>query len=509
MIIDKIKIQKFRGFQDVEIQMGKNLTIIAGQNGTQKTTVLGMISQPFSITSEGNPLRAEKPMSGGNYRSAFGEKFKLSDAFDLPQTHEWTLNLSDGTDFTLESMRRSNTEGIRFWKKGDRRRGSGYIAKPVVYLSLSRLFPIAEDERIGTSTEISLSPDEQRFIREWHNKILIIPDLELTQVDYVSGSQKRTIGANTRLYDWKMNSAGQDNLGKILLAILSFKRLKERYPNDYDGGILAIDEIDATLYPASQIKLLEALRKFSSQYSIQIVFTTHSLTILKSACELQDNPRIGGQVSVVYLQKRDSNVVVVNSPTFATIEDYLNVAISPSPTRRKIPTYTEDEECKIFAKALLGRRASHLHFIDVTLGCENYIDLIKKGVPSFQFPKSLVIFDGDVLPRKVAGMRNTLILPGNISPERVLARYLFGLPDSSRRWSEIGTQYSKQFAFRDFSLDEIINNRIKAKEWFRQQKPYWGRGCKKVIDCWSSDNPTILTSFLSQYDAIVAQYPNS
>src|SRR5690606_18235390 len=144
MIINSVHIKKFRGFNDVQFQLGTNLTVIAGQNGTQKTTLLGIISQPFTITDKANPLYGEKPLCGGNYKSLFSEKFKLSDSFDTPQNHEWTLKLNNETEpeFTVESIKRdsSSKTGIRFWRKGDRSKGSGYIQFPVIYLSLSRLF---------------------------------------------------------------------------------------------------------------------------------------------------------------------------------------------------------------------------------------------------------------------------------------------------------------------------------------------------------------------------------
>ena len=44
-----------------------------------------------------------------------------------------------------------------------------------------------------------------------------------------------------------------EHYGKeIILAVLSFRRLKEQYGKNYNGGILLIDELDATLYGFSQ-----------------------------------------------------------------------------------------------------------------------------------------------------------------------------------------------------------------------------------------------------------------
>ena len=54
MIVKSINVTKFRGFEDLDFDLGHHLTVIAGQNGTQKTTLLGMLTQPFTIAKE-NP----------------------------------------------------------------------------------------------------------------------------------------------------------------------------------------------------------------------------------------------------------------------------------------------------------------------------------------------------------------------------------------------------------------------------------------------------------------------
>lgn len=518
MIINSIHIKKFRGFKDVRFDLGVNLTVIAGQNGTQKTTLLGIISQPFTITDKTNPLYGEKPLCGGNYKSFFSEKFKLSDAFDQPKGHEWTLRLNNKTEpeFTVESIGRkdkSGSKGIRFWQKGDRSKGSGYIQLPVIYLSLSRLFPIGEDTSIDTSTEISLTDAEFKFYKNWHNDILIIRDVEMTSVDYLASKQKNTLGANTSFYDWKMNSAGQDNIGKILLAILSFMRLKETHGIAYQGGILAIDEIDATLYPASQLKLIRALRKFSSQLNIQVLFTTHSLSILEQACEWQEDIKITGQVKVVYLQKVDSKVKAIDNISFAVIRNKLNVALSTRHKQKKIPVFTEDKEGEIFFRAIIKRKSAVLQFVDCTLGCDNLIELARKKIVGFRFPESLTVLDGDVKTeaskmRKINQNKNFLVLPGNKSPEKLIAEFLYNLPDESAVWESIYEGYNKQFAFKDITLENINakGGREKAKEWFNSQKQYWGRNCANVINPWISENQKEVDTFIDDFEKLLEKF---
>lgn len=51
MIIKSVEIEKFRAFEHASFALGKRITAISGRNATQKTTVLGMIGQPFTIDS--------------------------------------------------------------------------------------------------------------------------------------------------------------------------------------------------------------------------------------------------------------------------------------------------------------------------------------------------------------------------------------------------------------------------------------------------------------------------
>jgi len=67
------------------------------------------------------------------------------------------------------------------------------------------------------------------------------------------------------------NSSGQDNLGQILLAILSFRKLKEEQGEQWQGGILLIDEIDATLHPAAQSKLIKLFIQEAKENKLQIL----------------------------------------------------------------------------------------------------------------------------------------------------------------------------------------------------------------------------------------------
>ena len=513
MKITKISIKKFRGFENVEFVLGTHLTVISGQNGTQKTTLLGLLTQPFSITDKSNPIYKEKPLSGGDFRSAFADKFRLSRSFDKVGEHEWTLFFNDekNSSYTVESIYRDKkTKTLRFWQKGNKSSGSGYMQLPVIYLSLKRLLPIGEDEKLNESKSVNLSENEFEFYQKWHNKILILTREEdrVTSSNYLSSTHKQTLGANTNYYDWRANSAGQDNIGKILLAILSFRRLKSKYEN-YKGGILAIDELDTAFYPGSQIKLLEALNKFAANFNIQIIFTTHSLTLLEEASKLQKNVHRAGQIKLVYLKKENQKVIFRENIDYNFIKNHLNRALVGQPVLNKIDVYTEDKEGAIFTKSLLGRnRTKYLNFQNkIKLGCGNLIQLASSKIPSFTFPHSIIILDGDAKKlSRAKRIKNILILPTKKSPEQIIAQFLYELPSEDPLWGSIDETFEHENCFINYSNEEIQQDREKAKKWFNDHLKIWGINANKVLNPWKRENKQLVDDFCISFDNLFNKY---
>src|SRR5690606_16972872 len=210
---------------------------------------------------------------------------------------------------------------------------------------------------------------------------------------------------------------------------------------------------------------------------------------------------------VIYLQKSDAKVKVLENVSFDVIRNKLNVALAIQPPTKKIPVFTEDNEGEIFFRAIIKRRSSDLEFINCTLGCDNLIELSRKKIKGFKFPESIIILDGDVKSetskmRRINQLDNILILPGQKSPERLLAEFLHGLSDESPIWDSIQNGYSKQHVFQDFTLREIETNRDKAKDWFNSQKQFWGRNCANVINPWIESNRSDVESFITEYDKV-------
>lgn len=512
MIISRVFIDKFRGFQNVEFSLGKFVTIIAGQNGTMKSTLLGMIGQPFSVKDKDNPISEARTIDGSRFTAPFQEKFRLSPKFDLPGNHQWKLIFTGKAEIekgffelkSIERRARGSTGKIRFWSTEGRSKGMGYIQIPVIFLSLKRIIPLGEEKRVSI-TATDMTDSESAFVNSEHRSILSILD-EFEKPEMVVSANKHSLGAVTDYYDANSNSAGQDNIGKVLLAVLSFKRLKEQYPNHYKGGILLIDEIDATLFPSAQKKLVRRLFYYASKYDIQIIATSHSLSILEEMFERRslENGR------VVYLRKRDGQVEIFENPTLLQITNDIQIQTGTSDKSgvRKIEVYCEDQEGYDFLRWLIPKDyTERLHLYDnVTISGDNLRTLVVDNrIP--HFCQALIVLDGDKENDKKKA-DNIIYLPGDGKPpEKVFINFLQKLPEKDIFWEDdtLGG-YSKQYCLNRLS-DVKEENREIYKNWYKSQSPHWGNKSQRLVERWMEANQEAVhgfqESFIKAYNYLV------
>ena len=444
MIIKSVQIEKFRAFESASFSLGKCITAISGRNATQKTTLLGMIGQPFTISKD-HPMYGCKTIDGYNFRSQFKEKFKISPEHDVIGQHKWKLELHNGVYeqnyYAVESIARRQSgqaPTLRFWNAESRARGAGYIQLPVYFLSLSRLFPIGESGKTK-AVPSTLTSEELSYCITNYRTILSIQHMsDNPEVGLEKGSASKTFaGVSDDTHDIFTNSAGEGNITRIILAVVSFKRLKEQYGRNYKGGILLIDELDATLYGFSQVKLVDYLWKAAKDYKIQIVFTTHSPIILKCVNKYQRKERLDKGIelpafaydsSIVYLEpKYDQEgmrtIMPKNISTSTELSQILNdINLSIPSGNSKINVYCEDTRAISFLQYVLSAALNinldlYMTFIDINLGWTNYVQLAEKGVPDFK--NNVIVLDGDVPQKReyrskaqtIRDARNFIFLP--------------------------------------------------------------------------------------------------
>lgn len=507
MIIKSVEIEKFRAFENASFTLGKRITAISGRNATQKTTLLGMIGQPFTISKD-HPMYGCKTIDGYNFRSQFKEKFKISPEHDVIGQHKWKLELHNGVYeqnyYAVESIARRQSgqaPTLRFWNAESRARGAGYIQLPVYFLSLSRLFPIGESGKTK-AVPSTLTPEELSYCITHYRTILSIqhmgdnPDVGLEK----GASSKTFAGVSDDTHDIFTNSAGEGNIMRIILAVLSFKRLKEQYGRDYRGGILLIDELDATLYGFSQAKLVDYLWQVADDYKIQIVFTTHSPIILKCVNKYQRKerhdkginlPPFAYDSSIVYLKPQydregTRTIMPKNISTSTELGQILNDINLSIPTgNSKINIYCEDTRAVSFLQYVLSAALTinldlYMSFIDINLGWTNYVQLAEKGVPEFR--NNVIVLDGDVPQKREYRSKETAIRDsGNfIFLPLVIEEGLFRALKDHGAFSRFQESFSRvpgftyDVCFNNWPLDADSYGTNDFKQWYAQAESALG-----------------------------------
>ncbi|WP_195852401.1 ATP-dependent nuclease [Aerococcus urinae] len=457
--LKSMHINKFRGLENINIDFGDRVTLICGKNGTSKSTILGIIAQVFSFSTDysekepkRNGLKKYKTLLGKNYESVFSEHFRFSEKYDLPGTMDVDLVFYDGiSKETLDNL------SLKLYDSKDRSRSRPVLrgnndrnlTYPLIYLSVNRLTPIAYRSYKQTNDEYLR--DNQGLALQLSNRILL---QENTQVTATSGDLE-SMAPHNESYDYQSISVGEDNVGQLVKAMLSFKKLQQEFEN-YTGGILLIDEADAGLFPAAQIEFFHILRSFSKNYNVQVIMTSHSPTLIQEVFEQKDKKNY----KTVYLTNTYGPIIVQNEASWADIDADIHVVtrdIKNSDLKLpKINVYLEDIEAKKFFESIIKSRKLKglLDILKVSMGSEQLTTLHDLDVPEFT-SDSIVFLDGD---KEVDHTyKNFLILPGNLPPDQLLFEYLFNKLKNDDYWKN-PYKFTKPIFNRVYN--ETVNERL-------------------------------------------------
>ncbi len=451
--IRKIQVNKFRGLKNVNIEFGNRLTVICGKNGTSKSTILGIVAQIFSFSRDltKNPiinLNAYKTLTNKPFKSAFKEHFRLSEQFDVSGSMEVGITLFDATvnknldKLSLglyESKDRTKARAVVRGNDGIAGRNqSRNITHPVIFLSLARLLPITLRNDYSTR-DVQYITDNKEEIRAMNNQLLLKNNGSSVTATKGTIDSMVVHGDN---YDHESVSVGEDNVGQIIQAIFSFKRLSETYP-DYHGGILLIDEADAGLFPAAQLELIKILAKAAKNYDLQIIMTSHSPLIIEDIYHRsrQDEKAF----KTIYLTDTFGDIQTKNNLSWAEINADLHVEtvrINDDINLPKANVYFEDKEgFDFFKQIIVDRKINKIlnPLGNINISCSAILDLMARKIPEFT-SKSLIVLDGDVESdnsdnaKKAKRERNLCLLPHELPPDQMIFEFMYNLPPDDIFW---------------------------------------------------------------------------
>jgi len=521
MKVSSLTIHTFRKFlSDMKIPLHPNITFIVGQNATSKSTLLGMICQPLEFTSKYKKYtriyddiikQDMKTIAGTAFESDISDVFRMSPIYDNPENKKYTYDIhltvdDDTLVLPVSSEKRGDQKenNIRFVAGKTRHSGEGNFPHPVIYLGLKRLYPLADSKKFSINPSFQLSQEEKDFYAEWQQKIMVVP--EKIEPEFVSTDTRDFLGAQTSVYDAETNSAGQDNLGQILSAIISFRRLKETLQERYCGGILLIDEVDATFHILAQEKLLDLFVYASQKLNLQIVCTTHSLGLIQS-CSYHYKKF----ASIVLLYRRGETIRAKSDVSYQDVEAEIKAAAVKGYEPPLTTVLFEDNVAAQFFrfitngqyKTFIKTYSTERNNDKTALPANVYLWLAAKDIPEFN--AIIFVIDGDKSGEITKKHRHILALPGTNALEKEMYQFLHTLPEDDEFWSVEPGGYNWQMCFRDYVNIPSDTKTNGYKEWFSKQKSYWGTGLKKLYTRWIKENKSLAIQFNKEFFKVYNQ----
>ena len=498
----KLYIDDFRLFKNTDIVFGQHLTVLAGRNSTGKSTILGLVANS-------GQLSGYHTYTGAPFKAEFSELFRGSQDYDQTAQHRLQITVDiNGTEYSADfrtAWQKYEDKTKRFriipkWLGIDGKETESKFPYPVIYLGLSRLYPVGESKYSSVSRQKTKwdCPEDESWFAENYSRILTLKDeiREVRGLSITGISHKHGSGVKTATYDEMANSAGQDNVGQILLALLSFKKLKRDMGDDYSGGILLIDELDATLHPFAQEQLIKLFRKECRANGIQVVFTTHSMSLLEIICKdvQNNNPQYVCGTELYYFTTANGPLACFRNPSFTAIQNDLSLG-GYSPTSPRVGVFSEDAEARHFLSHLIKGTAleTRLELVDCSFGCDQLMKLYVNDFPYIR--DRVIVFDGDVRDGDIEGTipkglresgQNIVRLPGNVRPEKVIYDFLCAY-ENDEFWN---AAFSRGF----LSKDELVERGPESSEYANLEHE------RNRYKQWYNDNKSVM-ELMGVYDA--------
>ena len=428
-----------------------------------------------------------------------------------------------GTD-RLKVVPRGVQEG---WNVG----ASAKVPIPTLFLSMSRMLPNGEyQNNLNSELSKTLSDEDKIYIREKFKSII---DNKVVDSDHITKQELKGTTKRSLLPEFEHStrtiSLGQDSLGVIITALASFAKLKRENPN-YEGGILLIDEIDAGFHPRAQIKLIQLIKKEAKSLNLQIIMTSHSLTVIQEVLKINDETARSGRNidSVVYIEDV-LRPKLMEYPTYENIKgDMLGILPAFDDITPQIKVYFEDKEAEWFFKKLLEIEkfdskscyGYDLTLVSAKLGCDNLRTLYT--IDDY-FKQVIIVFDNDVLLKDritpiMEESKTILALPAIVddevdneeirTPEFQIYNYLSKILQNIDHpyWNNLPHRYNIEL-IKDSIIDTFPIEagkeklRVVRKEWFKANVIHFEQ--TNLMTYFHKDNIEVITPFINDFKTAI------
>lgn len=379
--IKSITIKNIHGWNGQRMDFNFPVCAVVGENGIGKSTFLKAAACAYDNKS--------------------GATFYPSKMFVKTQ---WDLNAIEGAYIEYVIQEGDNTKPTHWKKTND----WGYTPKKkkpkrnVFFLDVSRTLPL--DATAGYAKIAKQSATENQGNIELNEEsikglsFVLGRPYEAARFASTDIDPRKEVGILTNVF----GEVSQFHQGAGEDATLDLFKLLQTIP---DQALLIIDEVEASLHPAAQRRLIQHLLKVARVKKLQVILSTHSTHVL-------DEIPAEGRIMLLQMQN-EKDILYGVSTRFAlsSIDEYLHPDLF---------VFVEDEEAETIINEIVkkmdntGRALKRIAVKPI--GSYSVVDAIAGVIQDGNLPyKGLAIVDGD----KINECKNGCIgLPGTEAPER-------------------------------------------------------------------------------------------
>jgi predicted ATPase len=410
--LESIEIHGVRGWTGQRIEFDFPMMAICGENGSGKSTILQAAAAVYQAKAPDN---------------WYASDFYPDTAWDKIRSAQIKYRVRQGNDVINNSVRKPTTR----WRGNQKR-----PERPVKYVDLSRIQPVAA--RTGYArlakpkwkevTSVLFDRDKTLRLSEIMGRIYANAKMAATD-----GDTKRSVPVIHYL-DRQISGYHQ---GAGELTMMEF--LGVDFPK---YSLVLIDEIETSLHPRAQRRLIRRLAEMCRERELQIIVTTHSPYVLS---ELPPEAR-------VFIMETGKSKEVMHgvSPEFAMTK--MDEELHP-----ECDLYVEDERSSQMLREIIVQHGPEIikRVQIIPFGAANVGQALGQMVANDRFPRpSLVFLDGDQ-PEQTG----CLLLPGQDAPERVVFGELH-----QKSWGKLHERTGRPFSEISDACSRVLTV-SDHKEW--------------------------------------------
>lgn len=403
-----------RGLGKFSMDFKYPITIIAGENGCGKSTILSLVSCAYHNITPFCPLSLLSNTKRPRTYYTYSDFFAFTSA-ERGLMRDIQIASTFLTDAPKNTDIRSKTPLKGKWKDYDTR-----PKRAVSFLGINRILPPSESithrnycHNFGAD---SLSPGEKTELARYMSLIF---GKEYKEVSLMAHRKYRLYGCSrgASAYTGFNMGAGENAVLQLLHEIISAGH----------GALIVVDEIELGLHVQAQVKLMQVLKVLCLKYQSQIICSSHSASIISA---IPPEGRIllrpiDGGVDIVYGITPEMALSALSGTIHAELSlfvednvarDFLQVFL-PNSLRRRVEVFIlGSADGSLLQAASIHFREGARNFVIVMDGdkrCDksHKVEAIVKSLSDYPTP-----------PDEVCSFieSHLAFLPGNEWPEKVI-----------------------------------------------------------------------------------------